>query len=361
MIAMVACGHTLGNVHSVDFPDLVSGSASAANVATFDKTAASFDSAVVSEYLNGTTTNPLVIGQNETRRSDLRVFASDGNQTISTLENAATFRATCADILSRMIDTVPSSVQLTDPLVLREVKPYFDTIELGTDGYTHLIGRVRLRTTAVTGRDPNDINIGLVWADRNGQVADGRIVTRLATLKGGESTGFNGESFHWYEFDTTVPGDAGISTFNITAETASTGATALFTNGGNGYPLSHKILFQRSNSCMSQSSSGFSLTVTAAVRQELVDAGMNVTLDAVRKISQGDGIPIPRLVYDYTPMSRVGTTERQGYVYYQASITLDDLSWFTTFDITAANSSTSYKVEFLSTSSLISTDCTPVS
>ena len=33
MIAMIACGHTLGNVHSVDFPDLVSGSASDANVA----------------------------------------------------------------------------------------------------------------------------------------------------------------------------------------------------------------------------------------------------------------------------------------------------------------------------------------
>jgi hypothetical protein len=210
-----------------------------------------------------------------------------------------------------MLDAVPPCVQLTDPLVLRDIKPYLDTIELRTDGNVHVVGRARLRTAAVTGRNPNDISIGLVWADRNGKVSDSLIAGQLATLNGGESTGFNGESFHWYEFDSAVPGEAGIGTFNISSTTTSTGAQTFFTNGDNSYPLPHQILYQKSNSCMTQSSDGFALTITAAVRKELVDADMAITLDLVRKFNQALGVPIPRLAYDHIPTTRVGAVERQ--------------------------------------------------
>jgi len=36
----------------------------------------------VSQYLDGTTKNPLVNGLNKTRVSDLRIFESDGNATM---------------------------------------------------------------------------------------------------------------------------------------------------------------------------------------------------------------------------------------------------------------------------------------
>jgi len=36
----------------------------------------------VTEYLDGSTTNILVVGANQTMNSDLRVFESDGNSTM---------------------------------------------------------------------------------------------------------------------------------------------------------------------------------------------------------------------------------------------------------------------------------------
>ena len=35
------------------------------------------------EYIEGTTQNPLVVGLNETKNSDGRIFSLDGNQTMS--------------------------------------------------------------------------------------------------------------------------------------------------------------------------------------------------------------------------------------------------------------------------------------
>jgi hypothetical protein len=37
------------------------------------------------EYIKGTTKNPLVVGPNVTTRSDARIFSSDGNSTMKAL------------------------------------------------------------------------------------------------------------------------------------------------------------------------------------------------------------------------------------------------------------------------------------
>ncbi|KAG6828714.1 hypothetical protein H0H87_001080 [Tephrocybe sp. NHM501043] len=126
MIALVACGHALGGVQQVDFPTIVN---NADEFASFDTTLDKFDNAVyvavnmfcyalltlpflsVTEYLAGTTTNPLITITNVTTRSDLRIFSSDGN---ATMQRA--FNATCGRLFERMINTVPKNVKLTAPV-----------------------------------------------------------------------------------------------------------------------------------------------------------------------------------------------------------------------------------------------------
>ncbi|KAF7342836.1 Peroxidase [Mycena sanguinolenta] len=114
MIALVACGHSLGGVRQVDFPLIVT-----EDVPTGVQNFASnvgFDNTVVHEYLNSTTENVLVVGSNITTRSDLRIFSSDGNVTMQSLASPDTFNEVCADLIGRMINTVPSTVTLTDPI-----------------------------------------------------------------------------------------------------------------------------------------------------------------------------------------------------------------------------------------------------
>ncbi|KAJ7755855.1 heme peroxidase [Mycena metata] len=101
MIQLVACGHSLGGVRNPDF--------------------ATFDNNVITEYLDSTTQNPLVVTQNATFRSDLRIFNSDGNKTMEAyvlppLANPDAFASTCATVMEKMINTVPSGVKLTEPV-----------------------------------------------------------------------------------------------------------------------------------------------------------------------------------------------------------------------------------------------------
>ncbi|KAL0058831.1 hypothetical protein AAF712_014458 [Marasmius tenuissimus] len=118
MIALVACGHAVGGVRREDFPEVIHNQD--VEFELFDGTN-TFDHAVVQGYLDGTTSNPLVVGPNVTTNSDLRIFSSDGNVTMqrplhTSLANPDTFKKTCGDLLERMINTVPVNVELTDPV-----------------------------------------------------------------------------------------------------------------------------------------------------------------------------------------------------------------------------------------------------
>ncbi|KAJ4473705.1 heme peroxidase [Lentinula aciculospora] len=113
MIGLVACRHTLGGVRQVDFPLVVTDPED--YVQTVDTTK-QFDNAVVTEYLQNTTQNSLVVGPNVTTRSDFRIFSSDGNVTMQSFLSSDTFNETCRNLIQRMINTVPSSVNLTQPM-----------------------------------------------------------------------------------------------------------------------------------------------------------------------------------------------------------------------------------------------------
>jgi hypothetical protein len=124
MIAVTACGHTLGGVHAENFPQIVTPGSAPNDFVHFDSTTA-FDEKIASEYVNGNTTNPLITGPcvGSSRCSDAAVYAADDNATISTMANPDTFRSTCAIVLQKMIEVVPSGVTLTDPIQPYEVKP----------------------------------------------------------------------------------------------------------------------------------------------------------------------------------------------------------------------------------------------
>ncbi|OHE91854.1 WSC domain-containing protein [Colletotrichum orchidophilum] len=358
MIAMVACGHTLGGVHSVDFPEIVGVEADPNNdtVAHFDTNFAKFDNVVVTEYLNGSTKNPLVVGTNDTLNSDKRIFAADGNKTMQAMADPAAFQATCADIFARMIDTVPSTVKLSDPIFATDIKPYVDGLFLTDDGNLSFAGRIRIRTTAVTGRDPNDLSVQLTFADRNGN-GSAVITTSKATFQGGSASGLWKEIFNWWEFDTTISPDTGISKFYIHVTKPSTNETITYDNAGNGYPISDALLYQQSQSCIGDVANGkLPVTVKALVRKDRVPTTADgLTLDLVHQVRR-QGVVVPRLDVEKINFQSAGE-DRGQWAVYTATGSLDAAGWSTSFDIKLGGDNP-VEVAFQKTTLLGSDTCT---
>ncbi|KAK7018337.1 peroxidase [Favolaschia claudopus] len=147
MIGLVACGHSFGGVAHAEFPQSVPelhDSNNTESVQHFDTTFGHFDNNVATEYMSGTTQNPLVVGANDTTNSDKRIFGSDGNVTMKSFaDSPEAFASRCATLLARMVDTVPNGVQLTEVIEPLPIKP--SRVELILDGDAlKLSGFVRL-------------------------------------------------------------------------------------------------------------------------------------------------------------------------------------------------------------------------
>ena len=189
MIAVTACGHTLGGVHAGNFPQIVPPGTAPNDFRRFDTTT-SFDEKIASEYIGGTTVDPLVVGPAKAsgRDSDARVFASDGNVTMRAMADPATFASTCSTLLQKMIEVVPSGTVLTGPIVPYEVKP--NTIQLTLlDGGSEIsfTGEIRVRTTV---RPASQIaSVQLVYKDRSGGGDCGSC--SIGTTQKGAAAGFD--------------------------------------------------------------------------------------------------------------------------------------------------------------------------
>ncbi|KAF8171262.1 heme peroxidase [Pholiota molesta] len=173
MIQLVACGHTIGGVRSVDFPEVVKANASAASgvaLANFDTTP-QFDTAIITEYLDGTTQNPLVVpASNVSFASDLRIFSSDGNVTMKSLASPTSFADTCATMIERMLNTVPSDTQLTEEIELLPVKVREAFITIVN---SQLLFITSLRLSRPADKPiPQGRTINLFWCDRRGKFQD---------------------------------------------------------------------------------------------------------------------------------------------------------------------------------------------
>ncbi|KAK2066499.1 hypothetical protein P8C59_000311 [Phyllachora maydis] len=248
MIQMVACGHTIGRVHSTTFPHLVPSSTPDGEQA-FDSTDAVFDNKIVTDYVSGNTTDPLVVGPSIAvgQNADLKVFNADRNATITAMTDARAFATSCQAILQRMIEVVPSSVSLSSStLVSYMVKPVGMQLTLNKDASTlALSGWIRVKTTKL----PMDqiSSLTLDWLDRNGGKDCGKIghCSVTATVQGA-ATGLD-DSFAFFPINQDIDTSAGISAFTVTLNLAS-GQQRTFDNNGNMYPLTDAILLQKPQS-----------------------------------------------------------------------------------------------------------------
>ena len=59
----------------------------------------------------------------------------------------ASFRSACQSLLTRMLDTVPKTVQLTEVIEPLPVKPQDISLTYMGDGTFHLTGQVRVRAS----------------------------------------------------------------------------------------------------------------------------------------------------------------------------------------------------------------------
>ncbi|KAK0752396.1 heme peroxidase [Schizothecium vesticola] len=317
MIQVTACGHTLGGVHSAEFPDIVPVGSGVNGQIGFDTTVSAFDNNVVTEYVDGTAANPLVTGPSVqiSRHSDFKVFNSDGNETVNTMTSPEVYRSICQAVLQKMIDVVPSGVVLTDPIVPYTIKPVDMQLTLVTPGTSLLLtGFVRVRTTHI----PVDAieNVAFEWKNRSGGNACGSSsCSHIANLQG-VARGFD-DTFGFFPLSVSVPVATGISSF-IVKVNLKDGSSQIFDNNGNSYPLVDGILLQKPQSCLLQGTGA--LTVTALVRNDLSDFPVRMEVSYPMPRNAINGNPVPALNQEKVAMSKgdcIGA-----YTFYSAQLTI---------------------------------------
>ncbi|KAF8188883.1 heme peroxidase [Mycena galopus ATCC 62051] len=239
MIGLVACGHTFGGVQHSFFPDIVNvitDPTDTDSVAHFDTTFVTFDNNIATEYIAGTTLDPLVVGFNDTTNSDKRIFGSDANVTMLSFANSADlFASTCADLFARMLDTVPSDVQLTDVITPLPVKP--SEVNLIMDGDSlQLHGFVRIWNTTEAATP----TVGVIWDDHVGGTGN----ATLGFVGTGSSTGDKYTSA-WYAFSSAsalgppllLDPVAGVTSLNFVVD------GTLHNQGGVGFVIQDGFMF----------------------------------------------------------------------------------------------------------------------
>jgi hypothetical protein len=275
MIQLTACGHTLGGVHSSEFPDVVPMGSRDNDVAHLDGTVAVFDNKVVTEYLDGSTANPLVRGPavNVDKHSDFKVFNSDGNATMEALSDADTFGEVCKKVLQKMIDIVPSGVTLTDPILPYMIKPVNLQLSLADGGNSlRFTGFIRVKTTDLP--EDNIDTVVLTYKDREGGSNCGSGSCSITTTVQGVSQGFD-DTFAFFPIDANIPAASGISSFTVAINQVD-GTSETFGNNGEGYPIQDGVLFQVPQSCLLGSSGA--MTIVAAVRNDRVSEGVEAVV-----------------------------------------------------------------------------------
>ena len=182
MIQLVACGHTLGGVHSVNFPDIVPPGSAPDGYALFDSTL-DFDNKVVTRYLDGPDTDPLSTGPVANKRSDRVVFMVDNNATVRALRDAATFNSACSTVLQKMVELVPTGVVLSDIIEPYNVKPTGLQLTLLAGGTRiRFAGDIRVRTTTRSAAQIASVRV--VYKNRSGGTGGTITTTPVGTAAG---------------------------------------------------------------------------------------------------------------------------------------------------------------------------------
>ncbi|KAJ7249598.1 heme peroxidase [Mycena rebaudengoi] len=260
MIGLVACGHTFGGVQHDPFPDIVpdlNDPNNSESVLHFDATNTHFDNNIATEYITGTSQNPLLVGFNDTTNSDKRIFGSDGNATMHSFANSAKlFASTCSGLFARMFDTVPSGVQLSEVITPLPIKP--QELSLTLDGDTlKFAGMIRFWNLSKT-----DQPVQILLDDHIGGV-------RNTTLLLMDIAGSNGGLTTWYPFNGTADDSIGFLSIDASVGIKSMRFIVdgkLEDQGGIGFPVQDALAFS-TTSCRTPSSGRPTAKFDVAVRK----------------------------------------------------------------------------------------------
>ncbi|TVY88213.1 WSC domain-containing protein [Lachnellula willkommii] len=197
----------------------------------FDATPAIFDNNVVTEYLGGTGQQGglLVTAGNVSDRSDFRLYVSDNNATMQSLSVEATFQSQCNSLFERMINTVPSAVTLSDPVVPMTWKGVDLGLDISSAGAVSIAGYIRNLYYSVA--PPSVVYYDTTTSDN---VTSAVQVTAAASAYGTSIFGYT----IYYGFNSTI---------------ASPGTNSLNFEGIS-YPVNDEIFILPTQSTSSQSS-----------------------------------------------------------------------------------------------------------
>ncbi|KAI0119166.1 heme peroxidase [Daldinia grandis] len=351
MIQVTACGHSIGGVHENEFPEIVPVGSTSNGEAPLDSTVAAFDNKVVTEYIAGNTTNPLVVGPSikATRNADYKVFNYDSNVTVKAMAGAAEFNSICATVLQKLIDTVPDGVVLSDPIQPYSIKPVDMQLTLNSDPSTmQLAGLIRVRTTDIGGDSVSSLTLN--YKDRTGSNNCGSTNCAYTATLLGSTQGFD-DQFIWFPINTDIPTSTGISSFTVTLNMAD-GTTKTYDNNGSTYPIQDVIFIQQPQSCLLSGT----LSITAAVRNDRKSLPVNMFISY--KASTGNpNRPVPTLKSATITMTE-GTCVGL-YTFYTADFTgLGDLAYASKIDVISGSDSSSVTDDFNAASDLEAT-CKP--
>ncbi|KAL0574288.1 hypothetical protein V5O48_007664 [Marasmius crinis-equi] len=180
------------------------------------------------------------------------------------------FIATCISLFTRMVETVPAAVKLTDVVAPLEVKPVNVTLDLTPTGELRFKGYVRLLSSDTV---PNNSTVTISWNSRVG--APSKTSTASATFKALQAgRGVWGFTAYYY-FDAPVDSTSGISTFFIEID----GTT--HDNGGGGYPMQDVAFVVPSLSNVADDGS-FSITAAVLKSFEAQNAHAVIAFPAVQ-------------------------------------------------------------------------------
>ncbi|KIW71254.1 hypothetical protein PV04_03439 [Phialophora macrospora] len=347
MVHMVACGHSLGGVHSSEHPDIVPPNSTPLGVQDLDYTNSTFDNAVVTEYLDGTTRNPLVVGANPAAYSDGRIFGLNNRQTVSALADPNAFSNICSGILAKMVNTVPSGVQLSEVITPYELKPTNLQLNVAADGQNlEFTGELRIHTNNLP--SSSIASVQLLYKDRTGA---SNSAYAIPATTAGDANGFD-DTFTFFSFAATIPASTSISSFTVLV-TLTSGGTQTFDNNGQGYPISDNIFAQSSYSSLSgvDGSGNQQLTVFAAVRTGEAYEPVNLSVELINPIAYNN-LPTVNVV----PQAMTSVCAGQYYTFYSTTFSVPAAGVnFTHYDVSATSNGAAVSDSFNSLNLLSAT------
>jgi hypothetical protein len=249
--------------------------------------------------------------------SDGKVFAYDGNVTAKALADPKTFQDACVDVFTRMIDSVPGDVTLSDVITPIDVKPY-PLLQLNSKGKVELSGMIRVHNTGakdLTKVTKHSVTVSLADASK-------KIVGTAKATYAGHAQGFD-DSFEFYTFKGAYA--SSFSHFDITVD----GKT--HDNNGAHYAMEDIALVQKDMSCISaqpDASGNYTLHVVGVTRPDTGSLVANAPhLTAAWSIPQhgNDSAVVPRFgphAWNMTKMESASFTKGSPYTAWEATASI---------------------------------------